>query len=33
MKHVLVNGTLLIRDEQLDTEAFPGRPVRRPVIS
>ena len=31
MKHVLVNGTLLIRDEQLDTDAFPGRPVRRPV--
>jgi N-acyl-D-glutamate deacylase len=33
MKHVLVNGTLLIRDEQLGTEAFPGRPVRRPVSS
>ena len=31
MKHVMVNGTFLIRDEQLDTEAFPGRPVRRPV--
>jgi N-acyl-D-glutamate deacylase len=31
MKHVTVNGTFLIRDEQLDTEAFPGRPVRRPV--
>ena len=31
MKHVLVNGTFLIRDEQLDTEAFPGRAVRRPV--
>ncbi|MGD8270752.1 MAG: hypothetical protein PVH69_11295, partial [Desulfobacterales bacterium] len=33
MKHVLVNGTLLIRDEQLDTNAFPGRAVRRPVSS
>ena len=31
MKHVMVNGTFLIRDEQLDTDAFPGRPVRRPV--
>jgi hypothetical protein len=29
----MVNGTFLIRDEQLDTEAFPGRPVRRPVSS
>jgi N-acyl-D-glutamate deacylase len=31
MKHVLVNGSFLIRDEQLDTEAFPGNPVRRPI--
>jgi N-acyl-D-glutamate deacylase len=31
MRHVLVNGSFLIRDEQLDTEAFPGRAVRRPV--
>jgi hypothetical protein len=31
MKHVLVNGTFLIRDEQLDTDAFPGKPVRRPI--
>jgi hypothetical protein len=31
MKHVMVNGTFLIRDEQLDTEAFPGRSVRRPI--
>ena len=31
MKYVIVNGTFLIRDEQLDTEAFPGRPVRRPI--
>ena len=33
MKHVLVNGTFLIRDEQLDTEALPGKPVRRPVTA
>jgi N-acyl-D-glutamate deacylase len=33
MKHVLVNGSFLIRDEQLDTEAFPGRPVRRLVTA
>jgi N-acyl-D-glutamate deacylase len=33
MKHVLVNGSFLIRDEQLDTEAFPGKPVRRPVTA
>jgi N-acyl-D-glutamate deacylase len=33
MKHVLVNGTFLIRDEQLDTEAFPGKAVRRPVTA
>jgi N-acyl-D-glutamate deacylase len=33
MKHVLVNGTFLIRDEQLDTDAFPGKPMRRPVNS
>lgn len=26
--HLLVNGELLIRDGLLDTEAFPGRPVR-----
>jgi N-acyl-D-glutamate deacylase len=31
MKHVLVNGTFLIRDEKLDTEAFPGKGIRRPV--
>jgi N-acyl-D-glutamate deacylase len=30
MKHVLVNGTFLIRDEELDTKAMPGRPVRGP---
>jgi N-acyl-D-glutamate deacylase len=33
MKHVLVNGTFLIRDEELDTKAMPGRPVRGPVIA
>jgi N-acyl-D-glutamate deacylase len=33
MKHVLVNGTFLIRDEQLDTEAFPGKAVRGPISS
>jgi N-acyl-D-glutamate deacylase len=33
MKHVLVNGSFLIRDEQLDTGAFPGRAVRRPVTA
>lgn len=31
MKHVVVNGTLVIRDGELDTKAFPGQPVRRPV--
>lgn len=29
MRHVLVNGTSLIRDAQIDTTALPGRPVRR----
>lgn len=33
IKHVLVNGSFLIRDEQLDTEAFPGKAVRRPVTA
>jgi N-acyl-D-glutamate deacylase len=33
MKHVLVNGSFLIRDEQLDTEAFPGKAVRRPITA
>jgi N-acyl-D-glutamate deacylase len=31
MMHVLVNGTFLIRNEVLDTEAFPGRAMRAPV--
>ncbi|MCA9429540.1 MAG: amidohydrolase family protein, partial [Candidatus Omnitrophica bacterium] len=33
MNHVIVNGTYLIRDGQLDPNAFPGRPVRRPVTA
>lgn len=28
MKHVLVNGTFLIRDAELDTKAMPGQPIR-----
>ena len=31
MKYVLVNGAFAIRDGELDTKAFPGRPVRRTV--
>ena len=31
MKHVLVNGTFLIRDEALDPEVYPGRPIRNPI--
>jgi N-acyl-D-glutamate deacylase len=31
MRDVLVNGVFVIRDGELDTEAFPGMPVRRPV--
>jgi N-acyl-D-glutamate deacylase len=31
MKHVMVNGTFLIKDTKLDTNAFPGQAVRRPV--
>lgn len=31
MKHVVVNGTLVIKDGKLDTKAFPGQPVRRSV--
>jgi N-acyl-D-aspartate/D-glutamate deacylase len=27
MKYVLVNGAFAIRDGELDTKAFPGRPV------
>jgi N-acyl-D-aspartate/D-glutamate deacylase len=28
MRHVLVGGTLLVRDGQLDTSVMPGRPLR-----
>jgi hypothetical protein len=28
IRHVLVNGTFVVRDGQLDTDARPGRPVR-----
>ena len=32
MKHVIVNGTFIIRDESLDTEAMPGRAVRASIV-
>jgi hypothetical protein len=28
MRHVLVGGTPLVRDGQLDTTVMPGRPLR-----
>lgn len=31
MRHVIVNGTAVIRDGELVREALPGRPIRRPV--
>jgi N-acyl-D-glutamate deacylase len=31
VKYLLVNGALVIRNGDLDTKAFPGRPVRRKV--
>jgi N-acyl-D-aspartate/D-glutamate deacylase len=31
IKYVLVNGAFVIRDGELETKAFSGRPVRRPV--
>ena len=31
MKHVLVNGTFVIRDEELDPKAMPGQAVRSPI--
>ena len=31
MKHVMVNGTFVIRDAELDTTAMPGREVRGPI--
>ena len=33
VQHVIVNGAFLIRDETLDATAFPGQPVRAPVIA
>jgi hypothetical protein len=32
MKHVIVNGTFVIRDENLDTKAMPGRAVRAAIV-
>lgn len=32
MKHVMVNGTFVIRDERLDVTAMPGRGVRAPIV-
>jgi N-acyl-D-glutamate deacylase len=32
MKHVIVNGTFVIRDESLDVKANPGRAVRAPIV-
>jgi N-acyl-D-glutamate deacylase len=32
MKHVIVNGTFVIRDEVLDVDAAPGRAVRAPIV-
>jgi hypothetical protein len=32
MQHVIVNGTFVIRDEELDTAAMPGRAVRAPIV-
>ena len=31
VKYLLVNGTFVIRNGELDTNAFPGHPVRRPL--
>lgn len=31
MRYVLVNGTPIIADGKLDTNALPGKPIRRPV--
>ncbi|WP_434053783.1 MAG: amidohydrolase family protein [Roseibium sp.] len=33
MHHVLVNGTFLIRDEEMDTSVMPGQPVRASVVA
>jgi N-acyl-D-aspartate/D-glutamate deacylase len=28
VRHLLVDGTFVVRDGTLDVEAFPGRPIR-----
>nr|WP_244325644.1 amidohydrolase family protein [Shewanella aestuarii] len=33
MHHVLVNGKFLIRDEELDTNALPGKPIRGKITA
>ncbi len=33
MRHVIVNGTAVIRDGELVRDARPGRPIRRPVTT
>ena len=33
MRHVIVNGTAVIRDGELVRDALPGKPIRRPVAS
>jgi N-acyl-D-glutamate deacylase len=32
MRYVLVNGVFVVRDGELDSAAFPGRPIRRTVL-
>jgi len=31
VKYLLVNGTIVIRDGDLDTKTFPGQPIRREI--
>jgi len=31
IKHVLVNGVVVVKDGNLQTDAYPGRPVRAPI--
>jgi N-acyl-D-glutamate deacylase len=31
VKYLLINGAFVIRNGELDTQAFPGQPVRRAV--
>ena len=33
MHHVIINGTFLIRDEELDTNALPGKPIRAKITA